>query len=671
MKKIPKKSRWLIMSLAVLLVAGSAFFLGKFQSEKTQTGLVLGERAEVLKEKGTGEISFRKIQLDSKDFGKFSELDGVAQIDRMTKKTGETGIYSKQSTNPNTLIKIETKKDLLGIQHSRFNQSYKNVPVFGSQLAIHVDPKTKSVVLNGRSINDIDLNVEPKIAKDQAVSQAKKYFSSEFPNEPVSSTKAKLYVFNLGLIQNRKDSQNQLVWKVDVFGRGKTHRKIYFISANSGELVYEMEGQKNAIDRRIYDMSWGKGVVGRFEGQSEYGETDLDNLYSILGSAYNYYSSEFSLDGANGLGGLGDDISDSVTNTTAYALAYRYNDPDGFCPNASFSPTSTTLTFCEGQVTYDVVGHEYSHAVNYYTIKDEDGYPSGLVYGSESGAVEEGYADIFGEALENYATGDSDWKFGESASDNDPRILSDPESIVTGNDFWPQPAKFSSENYYCGNDDIGGVHHNNSVLSHAAYLMAMGGNFNGYSITAIGKDAEEHIFQRAREYYLNISSGFNETYEALNTSCGDLYGSGSDTCLEAQKAMQAVEMNLGGKCASQPSYWLYDLGTKKYRDDRDHGTVFPFSNRVWAKYKLDLVIGRDILPLNSDKSKVRVKLNNRKVKVLNVKPHASDSLADLTLLLKYRKWGRGSYTLSVDYKDIHSKSWHKNAVSLKDAIVIY
>ena len=89
--------------------------------------------------------------------------------------------------------------------------------------------------------------------------------------------------------------------------------------------------------------------------------------------------------------------------------------------------------------------------------------------------------------------------------------------------------------------DQRGIHINSSVPNKAAYLTAMGGTFNGYTITGLGLAKVEQIWYRALTTYYADSETFNGAYTALRQACTDLY-SPADLA-ELTKALQAVEMD--------------------------------------------------------------------------------------------------------------------------------
>ncbi len=138
---------------------------------------------------------------------------------------------------------------------------------------------------------------------------------------------------------------------------------------------------------------------------------------------------------------------------------YYYSNGNNACSKGN------VLVFGYEQDLTDVglVAHEFTHSVEISTLN--------LIYSGESGAISEAYADIFGELAEDYAkdgtlNGDCDWIHGE-------RNMSKPSD----NGY---PTRYLDDNWEStidtGEDsDYGHVHQNNTVLSHAAYLMSKGG----------------------------------------------------------------------------------------------------------------------------------------------------------------------------------------------------
>ena len=466
----------------------------------------------------------------------------------------EYGSYFGLSDPSRELSVSQEQEDELGMKHVRYDQQYQGVPVYGGQLIVHLNKDLAIKSANGRVVPDVSLDVNPKISKEEAISKAKTLWKEQFNLDEAEVLGADLYVFNKTLIENKLDPNFYLVWQVELYNSESVTHELFFIDARSGKLVYQLTKIRNAIYREIWDGSlipwlggWGLDYTfwgytyGRSEGKPARGanpwwfSTDVDDLYSLVNISHNYWHSKFGLNGANNKGGLGDGTNSPFATTRVKA----YLDDSGFaCPNAYSN--NFELGFCSGTVLLDVVAHEYGHSVLSFAV------PS-IPYKSESGAVHEAYADIAGEAVENYGTGSSDWIDGTSAS---ARNMADPTS--SSDSISPYPDRFYSSYFYCGTQDNSGVHHNSTVPSHAAYLMAMGGTHNGCSVSAIGRDKQERIFYQAEKYYITSSVDFNSLYNNLNSGCSSLYGSGSAECTTTRKALQSVELNQGGACSGEP-----------------------------------------------------------------------------------------------------------------------
>ncbi len=391
--------------------------------------------------------------------------------------------------------------------------------------------------------------------------------------------KQNLYIFNPRLLNKLKPDTATLVWEIELYQREPLIHEYYYVDAQNGELVYQIHGLHQAVNRLIYDCSYADGdcyidaldtttgyTYGRSEGQLARGANplnpnflltilnDTDDLYDALGRTHDYYLSTFNRDGANDNGGMGDGFYYPAADTTGLTyIDYFFLSASDYtsCPNAFFDGIGS-MHYCEGFITNDITGHEYAHAVNYFSILDSNGAPFGLAYTYETGALNEANSDIFGEALEYYITGASDWLMGEDLSIGALRSMSDPTTYTyvddAGNSV-PYPDRYNSENLYCGEYDSGGVHLNSSVINKAAYLIAMGGTFNGCTITGIGRDKEEAIFYRAQTTYYTTTTDFNEAYTALLTACADLYD--STDCNAVEKALKAVELDQAGYCSGE------------------------------------------------------------------------------------------------------------------------
>ena len=119
------------------------------------------------------------------------------------------------------------------------------------------------------------------------------------------------------------------------------------------------------------------------------------------------------------------------------------------------------------------------------------------------------------------------------------------------------PGRVSDPNYFCREDDNGGVHLNSGIPNHAFALLVDGGGYNGQDVAAIGMTRAAHIYWRAMSVYQTPTSKFADHADALELSCSDLVGQdltdletgetfpqviNNSHCSQVAEAMLAVEM---------------------------------------------------------------------------------------------------------------------------------
>ena len=442
--------------------------------------------------------------------------------------------------------------DEFGTKHLRYLQVYKGVPVFGAQMLVHVQSNLSVNSAGGRFVSNIGINVKPKISADKAKDYAREIAVNEFGMTKPNFSKARLYIFNESLINPNANAKNQLVWQMDVNDPQTYDRKILFLAATTGKLVYFLEGDRDATNRKIFHCNNGNDIDscklwddeglngGRREGETATGFADVDNLYSFIGNAQSYYQDNFDLDGANGNGGTGRGGDFQVTST--YGLSY-YVYPvtvSSTCPNATWD--GSYIKFCQGVVSLPIVAHEYTHSVSDYAFGHPD--EPGMTNAYETGAIEEAFADIFAMGIERYVNGASSWKVSLGTL-GVIRDISSPSS-TPGRAL---PSRFYDPNFYCGDSDKGGVHRNSTVISNMIYNLVNGADFNGCLIGAVDQDKVERILYNGRKFTFNTSEKFNDLYNDLNVACGLRYGGQGYECRQLRSAMQAAEINQPGACS--------------------------------------------------------------------------------------------------------------------------
>jgi cysteine-rich repeat protein len=209
------------------------------------------------------------------------------------------------------------------------------------------------------------------------------------------------------------------------------------------------------------------------------------------------------------------------------------NDPNIFCPNASWNGISTN--YCSGVTGDDTVAHEWGHAYTQYTAN--------LINAWQPGALNESFSDVWGEVVDflngrgtdaplTARTAGSCSVYGAGPNtDNSYRWLSGEDDPAFGGairDMWTptcygDPGKVSDAQYWCSTGDNGGVHINSGVPNHAFALLVDGGSYNSQAIGALGLLKSAHLFWNTLQL-LVPPSDFAQMADALEASCASLVG---------------------------------------------------------------------------------------------------------------------------------------------------
>jgi bacillolysin len=467
---------------------------------------------------------------------------------------------------------LAQESDALGQTHLRYVQQKNGVPLIGAEVRLHVDAGGAVAMGSGRGADITDAVTSPALSAPLALERERQAWASRYAVLPKRELPPQLFLFSSEMVRQRPAGEApRLVWQCTAANDSGTAAHSYLIDAQTGDLLLELEAVRSDMLRRVKDcgasdrrchldeavlLAGQTAILGRSEGQparlphpqfsEKLGENESNIAYDSLGYAYSYYQDTFGRNGCNDQGGMGDGQAWQANETAAYTYVDFWGAAEEMeCPNAGFSDITPSLIFCQGVMSVDLVGHEYTHGVFHYALRDGYGQPSGFVYFGESGAIDEGLADIFGAAIQRFYTHDeSDWNLFEDSSFGILRSMSDPTLYNSG--FGLMPDHFYSANLYCGQEDSAGVHHNSGIVAKLAYLVAAGGTFNGCTIAPLGRDKQEAIFYRAFRYYLASNSGFNDLAQTLPTACGELYS--SEDCKQLLKAISAVEIDQPGLC---------------------------------------------------------------------------------------------------------------------------
>lgn len=405
----------------------------------------------------------------------------------------------------------------LGSEHYFFQQVIDGIPVYGSQIAVHIKKSSDVYAAAGAVITNYQVplglsGVTTEQAKIIALQQA----NEDAPQEvDVTVQQVNLYMLNLEAIGLSNDSTTHKTLAVTVTSRSRpvTFASQYFVDLATGNIVYSQRLSEQVLARMVYNCTDSTTcTVARQEGQAGVSDQDVNTLYTIFSQVYAYFNQHFGRDSLDNQG------------LPLVGYVHRSNIAGFPCPNAAYLDGEIQL--CDGMVVTDIVSHELTHAVTHYT--------AGLIYAEQSGAINESNSDIFASAI------DGNWTIGEDI--HLPGVLT-PFRYLNDPPKRNQPDRLFSPLYYCGHDDNGGIHVNEGVINKSFYLLTQGGNFNGCQVQGIGKDRSYAIQYRALTRYLTPTANFKDMYIAWLLSCNDLYGDTPAVCLSVEHALQATELD--------------------------------------------------------------------------------------------------------------------------------
>ncbi|HNW98811.1 MAG TPA: M4 family metallopeptidase, partial [Bacteroidales bacterium] len=338
----------------------------------------------------------------------------------------------------------------------------------------------------------------------------------------------------------------KLTYRFDIYASKPMQRKYVFVDAQNGNVILDINRIHNtdvpgtavtkysgtqpimtdstaAGSYRLRETTRGNGIeTYNMKTGTAYGSavdfTDTDNYWNNVNTekdeiatdahwgaemTYDYYKNTFN---RNSIDGNGFKLISYVHYDVNYDNAYW----DGTCMTYGDGDGSTYTPF----TALDICGHEITHGLDEKTAN--------LTYQDESGALNEGFSDIFGCAIEWYAKpATANWTMGEDIgtiirSLSTPKAYSCPNTY--GGSFW-----------YTGTQDNGGVHTNSSVVGYWYYLLAHGGsgtndNSISYNITGLGMNAASEIAYRTLTAYLPSSANYADTRYYSIVAAIDLYG---------------------------------------------------------------------------------------------------------------------------------------------------
>ena len=392
------------------------------------------DRIEISRDRVTGQAT---LVLDK---SVSTSLPLTATADARTLK-GSAGQFLRTHANSfgisdvkASLKAISSSTDHLGISHVKYLQVISGIQVFGGEINVHLNQEGIPYAATGKFVPGTVLDLKPKISKRELRNIVLSEWASEHFGAAAVVGAPSLILFSL----ENLTGELRLSYRVNATqfsGETVQDSADFVIDALNGKVLKTISHAYD-LSRQIYDcntypatcyMDVWRSQYQYYFGRSEpygvrgshpipgifYGSHDVDNLFEYFGQAHSYYQTKFGRDGGNGAGGIG--TGRSGETPTAYTRGLVHLDGAwSNCPaGASFTYTGRVQA-CLGMVTPDILGHEYSHSIPYFTFRDQNNYPVGAVYEGETGALNEAWANLAGEALELQIGGVHNWIIGQS-----------------------------------------------------------------------------------------------------------------------------------------------------------------------------------------------------------------------------------------------------------------
>jgi len=470
-----------------------------------------------------------------------------------------------QTSNDVNFVQMKNFSDQIGMQHAKYQEYYRGIPVAFAHIYVHAKQgQIKS--FNGDFFDVEGLNVTPRISAQAAFQNAvasvgAQAYMWQNPQEAAlmnyQRPAGELVILpDFKNKNSKRQNEAKLAYKFDIFATKPVSRAYIYVDANTGQILYSDAIIHDAVadagadtrysghktiktdsyngSYRLRDYSRGNGI----ETYNMHEGTNYNNATDFTDNDNNWSSAEYD-NSAKDNAALDAHYGAQMTydywmtkhNRNSYddngAKIKSYVHYDQNYDNAYWN--GSVMTYGDGSDTYfdaltslDVAGHEIGHAICSYTAD--------LTYQDESGAMNEGFSDIWGASIEYFAEpGKQTWLIGEDIerrSGHDAlRSMSDPKSEG-------QPDTYHGTNWYSGSSDNGGVHTNSGVLNFWYYLISIGkngtnDNGDAYNVAGIGIDKAGAIAYRTESVYLTSSSNYADARSYSIQAAKDLYGAGS------------------------------------------------------------------------------------------------------------------------------------------------
>jgi Zn-dependent metalloprotease len=499
-----------------------------------------------------------------------------------------------QTREDDELRVIKDVTDELGINHRKYQHYFKGIKVEGSEYQLH--GKSGFIETIDGNFREINISsVIPLISEQEALKKALSFvnakiykwedsLSEKFIKQNLNNLKATYYPRGEIIITKDNLTENKnlkLAWKFTISSLEPNNEQLIYVDASTNNVINNIP--------LILDANVPCTAQTRYSNlQNITGDTyaggirlrEIRNNVAVqtlnLQNSYNYGGAvDFSNNNATWTPGNWPNINQDQWALDAHWGAekvldfwrtiFNRNSIDGNglrilsyvhagagWENAGWvGGTSNFMQYGDGGAFFrpltslDVCAHEFGHGICQYT--------SNLTYQGESGALNEGFSDIWGASIENWAAPTKQtWLIGEEITLTQPAL----RSMSNPNQFG-QPDTYLGINWFTvngciptQNNDWCGVHRNSGVLNYWFFLLSQGGNGtndinNVFLVNGIGIANARSIAYRTESLYLTSTSNYTAARNGSIQAAKDLFGVGSCAEIAVTNAWYAV--GVGGQ----------------------------------------------------------------------------------------------------------------------------
>lgn len=486
-----------------------------------------------------------------------------------------------KGTSEDSWRSIRTDYDEIGMQHHRYQQLFRGIPVVTGEYILH-EQQGLIRSMNGVFFKDLRISTNPVVTESAALQLAMNdiganiylWQASQREQEALTGHfhAGQLPAGELVILPSLGYDKNQttaLCWKFDVYAIDPHQRYNVYVNAIDGRVMFKenrictfvANGSGNTKysglqsfttdsiapgSYRLRDISRGGGVeTYDMNNGTNYGSavdfTDTDNFWNTTTNqddaandvhwgtqkTYDYYLQTHNRNSYNNAGAV---LKSYVHYSSGYNNAFwngsqmTYGDGDG----STFTPLTEL----------DIVAHELTHGVTNFT--------SNLLYSNQSGALNESFSDIFGVTVDFFARpGAANWLLGDACYT--PGTPGDAIRSMSNPNSQTDPDTYLGTYWYTGTADAGGVHTNSGVQNFWYYLLCNGGTgtndvgFN-YNVTSITMAKARLIAYRNNTFYLTSGSVYSDAGFYSLQAATDLYGPCSPEAVQVKNAWDAVNV---------------------------------------------------------------------------------------------------------------------------------